>query len=598
MSRTPVESSIVALVASLCAVALSACDVGSVDSVVTEPVVAAGDLGGPCYGNGTCNGDLVCNAGEVCVAPDEPPPPPVDPCASVGCSGHGTCVADGSTPTCSCAAGYHASPSGLACIADTVNTCATPPIVLDTDNEVYTLGCDLEAGGTAFEIRADNVTLDLNGHVVTYDATANVSPVHAVYAPVGVTGVKVQNGTIVQGAGGSAESHAIFIYGASWSTGHELHDLVIRTHGWQSMGIEASSQGYSFNAGKIYRTYVEVHSDTDAMDGYGATGISLTAMNDGGIEIHDNIVVAGHQGIGVSRIGEVDGDAAAPSRIYANRVQPERRPGCKAPYGIAVAGQSHNLHIYDNQIVSDNGRGIIFDGNGVGVSVGASGNFVHHNHIDVQYSDPSLSGPYVENNVYGVRDRFASGDNTFEDNVILVTNDVTGEAVGFDIGSDVLDPLMENIVMQRNTILARQGLGSWLPVVNHFEGAQSITFTDNRYIGELETTPINVGSLVMSGNTPLVPAETSPTAPVGLRLARFLDSYLLEWDPSSEADVYEYVVYRDGARLPISPRGGTFYVDVGIGGSHSYAVSALTLSGVESAPCAAVASSTARNAWW
>ena len=187
MSKAHTESRAIIHVLALLAVALSACGVGSVDGVITEPAVPVGDLGGPCYGNGTCNAELVCDASQACVSPSDPDPPPADRCAAVTCSGHGSCIDSGVSASCNCDLGFYAH--GLTCIADTANTCATPPIVLDTDNEVYTLGCDLEADGTAFEIRADNVTLDLNGHVVTYDSVANASPVHAVYAPVGVSGV-------------------------------------------------------------------------------------------------------------------------------------------------------------------------------------------------------------------------------------------------------------------------------------------------------------------------------------------------------------------------------------------------------------------------
>ena len=74
-------------------------------------------------------------------------------------------------------------------------------------------------------------------------------------------------------------------------------------------------------------------------------------------------------------------------------------------------------------------------------------------------------------------------------------------------------------------------------------------------------------------------------------------TYLLEWGSNSEADVFEYIVYRDGEKLPMSPRGGTFYVDVDVGGTHAYSISALTLSGNEGPRCSEVSTASAQNGW-
>jgi len=88
-------------------------------------------------------------------------------------------------------------------------------------------------------------------------------------------------------------------------------------------------------------------------------------------------------------------------------------------------------------------------------------------------------------------------------------------------------------------------------------------------------------------------------APTGLSIRRFLDSYLLKWSPNSEGDVYEYHVYRDGAKIPgLSSRGGTFYVDADIGGTHTYSIRALTLSGNEGPRCPEVSTTSAKIGWW
>ena len=482
---------------------------------------------------------------------------------------------------------------------------ATPPsaVTLKTSGEIYTLSGDLEANGTAISVAANDVTIDLNGHTVTYNAASSSGSVYGVYVAMGVTGLTIKNGTILQGAGKSANSPAIHFIGASWARGHSVHDLVIRVTGWKCNGIEAAS-GYSFDDSEIYRVYVEELSGTDAIDGAGADPIIVEAIYSGHVRIHDNILVEGHKGINVRRICEQctkPVPAANQSEIYNNKIQHRRRDGSKAPYGIQLAGRTHGVYVHDNQIVSDDGRGIILDGWGQGVADGCSGNTVSNNRMDVTYSSVASSGAYVENNVYGIRDRYSSGDNTISGNTILVASEIAGDVFGLYVGSDATDGRMSNIVVTDNTVIARKGAYAGnTPYVIWYDYINSISVTNNHYIteGSFSNARTRVSSLTLSGNAPLSLTVSSPAAPTGLRLTRFLDSFLLEWNASPEADVFEYVVYRDGTRLSITPRGAFFFVDVGIGGSHNYQVRALNLSGVESALSAVVATTSAANGWW
>ncbi|MCG3145728.1 MAG: hypothetical protein HONDAALG_03401 [Gammaproteobacteria bacterium] len=474
-----------------------------------------------------------------------------------------------------------------------------PPaaLVLDHPNRVHKMESDLTVPGTAVVITADDVTLDLNGHTITYNAEPTSTSVFGVYVAVGVDRVTITNGTILQGAGESQDSPAIFLYGASWQVGpHMIHDLVIRTVGVESGGIQAD-KGYSFNQSKIFRTYIEVLGDTSAIDGYGADPLSLSARNRGGIEIHDNILVGGHRGMQLIYIGA---DNANRSDVYKNRIQQKRRPGSKAPYGILLAGRSHNVHIYDNQIISDDGRGINVDGWGQGVEVGASGNFVYGNRIDVQYSSSATKGEYVENNVYGIRDRYSSGDNIFENNTIIAASDVRGDVIGVFVGSDDTDPLMRDITVNNNTIIARKGkIQANEPYAVQFSPADSVTVTDNKYLANGFSVGENsVGKLTLSGNNVLSTESGTPPAPKGVKVIRFLDSYLIEWSDVETKGVYEYVVYRDGKRVPMSPRGGEFFVDVGAGGAHAYAVSAMTVDGREGPRSKEMSTAEAANGWW
>lgn len=489
-----------------------------------------------------------------------------------------------------------------ACVAGALGRSgASAPVAalrLNTPGQVYTLGADLVANGTAVTITADNVTLDLNGHTITYNAAASTASVYGVYVAVGIDKVTIRNGTIIQGAGRSARSPALYFYGASWLVGpHTVSDLVIRTIGRQCNGIDAS-RSYSFNSSNILRTYIEVRGGTTAIDGAGADPIDVSARQRGGVQIHDNILVAGHRGMQLAYVGTL---TASRSNVYRNRIQQKRSVGSKAPYGILLA-KSHNVYVAANQIISDDGRGIILDGWEQGTSEGATRNSVIGNWIDVQYSSVASSGAYVENNVFGIRDRYSSGDNVFGWNNIIVSNDVAGQIFGLYIGSDAVDPRMVRIYARSNTVIGRRGIiASNRPYAFMFDFAQSIVATDNRYRG---TTSVSGGwrvkSLSWVRNAFMTPTPTAPTAPQGVTLRRFLDSYMLAWGRNPEADVYEYRVYRDGVALPISTRGGFFYVDVGAddGLAHTYSVAAITLNGLESPQSATISTADAQNAWW
>ena len=60
----------------------------------------------------------------------------------------------------------------------------------------------------------------------------------------------------------------------------------------------------------------------------------------------------------------------------------------------------------------------------------------------------------------------------------------------------------------------------------------------------------------------------------------------------------EYIIYRDGERLPISSRGGQFFVDTDVAGDHEYYVTALSLGGDESAQSPIVSTMDAEDGWF
>lgn len=84
-----------------------------------------------------------------------------------------------------------------------------PPYLLDKPNSVYVLTEDIVANRTAFDIQADNVTLDLGGHIVVHGNQLIKDLDHELLQKSGVgvrskgsskqSGIKIFNGTLKQG---------------------------------------------------------------------------------------------------------------------------------------------------------------------------------------------------------------------------------------------------------------------------------------------------------------------------------------------------------------------------------------------------------------
>ena len=462
----------------------------------------------------------------------------------------------------------------------------TGPATLGKAGEYYRLSEDITVSGTAFTISGDNITLDLNGHTITYGTS---STGHGVNVS-GVRNVTIKNGVIIQGTARSAHSHGIYI---SSGSGHELHHLVIRVNGDRSFGINSAA-----NNSAIHHVFVNNQGFT-TYEYEAPDCIRLEARSIGGVDVYDSILVSGHVGINAQLVG-INTENPTQSNLYNNLIQHTRTPTAKSPYGIGLA-KCRNVHVYNNQIISDNARGIILDGWGQGAERGTDYCNIYNNRVDVEFSD---GGGGISDNMYGIRDRYSSGNNKFENNIVMVTNRVSGRlACATRISSDAYDEKMSDLIVNNNTFIARcedYGCDSY---IHYFAWAYTheIDITNNKYLtdGVHIQSPENVARLTESNNNVLSSIPTSPVSPTGLTITKFLDSYLLEWDENSEADVYEYYVYRDGAKIPgLSSRGGTFYVDVDIGGTHTYSISGLTLSGNEGPRCPEVSTTSAKIGWW
>jgi hypothetical protein len=475
-------------------------------------------------------------------------------------------------------------------------TYISQPGILNKNGETYILTQDITTNGGAFTISGDNITFDLAEHTITY----NNGPISDPGINIQGNNTTLKNGKIVQGSGKSPYSAAV----ASDGLGNEISYLAIHVNGIIDGSEEAA--GIVINDGEInvHHVFINNTGETNSIS-YVPTCISIDDRWDGNINLYNNYFLNSHVAIYFVMQGYRLEDPPK-CQVYNNYIQHVRTPGTKAPYALLLA-QSRNIEIFNNQIISDEGRGIIIDGWGQGVPRGSDFNNIHDNRIDIQYTTVASSGEYVENNVFGLYDRYSTGNNTFENNIVMVDNKAGGATACVYVGSDGTDPLMVNLMFKNNTFIVYDQGDEDVSAVR-YAVADEVSVIDNQYLANVFSMGNwsyhnggGIPNLTETGNTAITLQAYTPAAPTNLRLTRFFNSYILEWDDNfakGEAQTYEYIVYRDNQKLDISPRGGTFFIDENISGQHTYSLRAINLSGTESAQSSSVSTAAAKDGWW
>jgi len=461
------------------------------------------------------------------------------------------------------------------------------PQTLSKDNETYVLTQNIVTNGTAFTISGNNIIFDLNSYVITYNNQSNGAGI-----VVNGSNNKVRNGFLIQGADQSGTSPAVRLNG----TGHTVSFLGIKVNGvvnapeQYAAGIEAYSSRTT-----IHHVYIENSGDTNNIS-YSPRGIHVDHRTTAGFTINDNIIVDSHLGIHFDFVG-LNTKNPEKSRVFNNYIQHKRRPGTKAPYGIQLA-KTRNVDVYNNQIISDEGRGIMCDGYGQGVLRGTDFNNIYGNTIDVEYRVTASSGSYVENNLYGIRDRYSSGNNKIFKNTIIVNNEAGGVSTGLFIGSDSTDNLMTGLQVTDNTVIGRDKNSSSSAI--RYAYAKDLLVTSNQYLADnfsINDWAYGIDTLTVSNNSAITTISYTPAKTTGLQLKRFFNSYVLTWNDNNEAQTLEYVLYKDGSQMDISTRGGTFFVDGNVSGTHTYTVAAKNLNGQLGPQSDSVSTDGAASGW-
>ena len=328
-----------------------------------------------------------------------------------------------------------------------------PPYILDKEGATYLVTRDLVVEGTAFDVQASGVTLDLGGHTVVYD-NRKWGPVldgktgkpdgnfwgwinNAKY---GVrmlkgTGLKVLNGTIRQGAGNDASQgnsigfNPMYLKGGS---GMEIAGLEIVYSGPQQIGIYNHWGGN--NSEFHHNVFLDLGTEIINRHGAGSRAIIAYGSRDlTGIKVHHNLVKR-------TRQGGLSGD-----EIYHNEVCMDS--WATNAFGISV---SSGGKAWGNRVV---GGGYHVCAFAWGSRITGHHNFVHLKADDFKEKRFDEYGQYASCNALRLTQYGGSKvpyeDNLYHDNLFVIHDSGGRQVRGVQIFSD---PYVKNYVLRDSTV--------------------------------------------------------------------------------------------------------------------------------------------------
>jgi hypothetical protein len=250
-------------------------------------------------------------------------------------------------------------------------------------NATYVLRRNVQSLGTCFSIEANNITLDLGGHTVTYGISVSSHASFGILAAdcwdheidgnsCGGTHKypTIMNGRIVQGAHAAPKSHALRFGQANSLTGVKVHHLDITISSPDSIAIfgEYLPGGSDLYANTIHNNVTAISSRYQ----FNGASIKLGEEIDAKLPdlIHNNVIVGGAQ------LGIRD-DNSRGSKIYENDISQD------ASYtnGFCIDAAGAGMQVYRNICHPIHGRGI------------------HANRSDIQIFDNVIETVDNNNNV-------------------------------------------------------------------------------------------------------------------------------------------------------------------------------------------------------
>ena len=193
-------------------------------------------------------------------------------------------------------------------------TAVTACDTLANAGTTYVLQNDVSAAQSCFSIQADNITLNLNGHTITYNTGSNagafgISGIACWDAsnpsgnPCGGSfdGFTAYGGSIVEGTGSTGTfSHCIRIGQGLVTGGPTVHDTTFTFQTEAAMGIYVDYAGTSIPGAAIIYNNTFHNNDTTIVSRYNIDGASIR-LDQGqatttGAQVYNNTIIGGPQG--------------------------------------------------------------------------------------------------------------------------------------------------------------------------------------------------------------------------------------------------------------------------------------------------------------
>jgi hypothetical protein len=316
---------------------------------------------------------------------------------------------------------------------------------LRSAGRTYLLEEDISSSGTCISVQGEDITLDLNGHTITYgsdrwktaafgilgiacwdtmltNGLANGNPCGGAF-----DGFTVMNGKIVQAAGVAPFSDAIHL-GQGGGNRLQVHDVEFSVGGNSAIPIFTT---YSGAGSLIYHN--TIHNNVRTIQNrHQLQGMSVKFDNSQklspGQSVHDNQILGGAQG-GIFLV-------APGATAFGNKISQNGR--YSNDFSIYLWG-SHQ-EVFKNEISVISGRGIQIGGAAIstgGSAKGGSYSSAHDNKIEVtelkqncDYSEGNACNVCQLGGAYGIQfDDNPQGDSSFNNIVVARAGECDASAL-------------------------------------------------------------------------------------------------------------------------------------------------------------------------
>jgi len=298
---------------------------------------------------------------------------------------------------------------------------------LSNVNTYYLLNNDvLDPNAVCFSFGSQNIVLDLNEYTISFTQSGGVS--RAINMPGSATGSKVKNGNIIEldemGPPTEAQEgggEAIYV----WCDDCSIEGINISLKSFWAQAISMGGDGITINViNNELSRFPSTPFNTQQIKGILHTeGFYNSVLN-----VHNNIF----RGSAI----QINANQGGVEKYITNNVfYPEKMS--RNPYAMRIGGGPGE--IYNNTIVTQNARGILF--------VGGTGFHVHNNFINT--SEVHIDGIDDYGVSFGFRMRSLSDNNNIiENNIIINSNQPGLTATGFTFG-----PTGTGNIIRNNTII-------------------------------------------------------------------------------------------------------------------------------------------------